>query len=170
MSLDAIKFVSREKCGMDPKGPPCSSHWKRRVQVEDFESHLGTFEINYCTKCQLGMTEPYPSEETAGYLYSEKTSGDFDVIREGPIEKIKDGLAARLLRKIAPFPDPDRIQNVLDYSCGNARFAALASRIFPRAQVDAVDYQEKPPALISSKISAGRLFLRSGIQGRRAKI
>jgi len=151
MSLDQVKYLRREKCAMDPEGPVCSSHWKPHAHVEDFESHLGTFDVNYCTKCQMGLTEPYPSEETTGLLYEGKNSADFDVIQEGWIDKIKDALARRLLKAISPFSDVTQVKNVLDYSCGNARFAALASDVFPQAQVDAVDYQETPPALFASR-------------------
>lgn len=144
---------------MNPEGPDCSSRWIQYANVADFESHLGTFDIKYCTKCKMGLTEPYPSEETSGYLYEEKVSGDFDVIQNGWIDKIKDALARRLLKSISPFSDPARIGNVLDYSCGNARFAALANDFFPQAQVDAVDYQEAPPALFSSgRFSRMRYF------------
>ena len=116
---------------MDPEGPLCSSHWIPHAHVADFESNLGSFDVKYCTKCQMGLTDPYPSEETSGYLYEEKISGDFDVIQRGWIDKIKDILAWRLLKKIAPFPDPKQVRHFLDYSCGNARFAALAHDFFP---------------------------------------
>jgi SAM-dependent methyltransferase len=54
------------------------------------------------------------------------------------------------LKKISPFRDASLVGHVLDYSCGNARFAALAHDFFPQAHVDAVDYQKTPPPLISS--------------------
>jgi len=135
---------------MHPDEPPCSAHWVQRAHVPDFESHAGIFDVKYCAKCKMGLTEPYPSEETSGYLYDEKSTGDFDVIQEGWIDKIKDLLARRLLKEISPFRDGSRIGHVLDYSCGNARFAALAHDFFPQSQVDAVDYQETPPPLVSS--------------------
>ena len=144
---------------MHPEDPICSSHWIQVAHVPDFESHVGTFDIKYCTKCKMGLTDPYPTEETSGYLYEEKTSGDFDVIQEGWIDRIKDALARRLLRSLSPYRDASQVGHVLDYSCGNARFAALASDCFPQAQVDAVDYQEKPPALFSSgRFSRMRYF------------
>jgi len=149
MSLDQVRYVHREKCAMHPDGPICSSHWVQHAHVTDFESHLGSFDVKYCTKCKMGLTEPYPSEETVGFLYEEKTSGDFDVIQKGWIDKIKDALARRLLKGISLFPEANRVEYVLDYSCGNARFAALANDFFPHARVDAVDYQENPPALFS---------------------
>ena len=154
MSLDQIRYVRREKCAMDPDGPACSSHWIQHARTADFESYLGSFDVKYCTKCKLGLTEPYPCEETSGHLYEEKVSGDFDVIQTGWIDRIKDALARRFLKSISPFSDPAQVGHVLDYACGNARFAALASDYFPQAQVDAVDYQETPPALFSS----GRFF------------
>ena len=150
MPLNEIKYLHREKCAMHPEGPACSLHWIQHAHVADFESHSGIFDVKYCTKCKMGLTEPYPSEETSGHLYEEKTSGDFDVVQKGFIDKIKDALARRLLRSISPFADAAQVGHVLDYACGNARFAALASDFFPQAQVDAVDYQETPPALFSS--------------------
>ncbi|MEJ0000575.1 MAG: hypothetical protein WDO13_16295 [Verrucomicrobiota bacterium] len=67
--------------------------------MPDYESGLGTFDVNYCAKCRMGLTEPYPSEETAGHLYDEKVSGDFDVIQTTPVDRAKDWLARRLLRR-----------------------------------------------------------------------
>jgi len=149
MPDNRIDFVRRTACGMDPAGPPCSQYWRDHARVPDYESHLGTFDVKLCTKCQMGLTDPYPSEATTGYLYDEKITADFDVIQDTWIDRIKDSLARRLLRQIAPA-DPAKITRVLDYSCGNARFAAIAHDVFPGARVDAVDYQETPPPLVAS--------------------
>jgi 2-polyprenyl-3-methyl-5-hydroxy-6-metoxy-1,4-benzoquinol methylase len=135
---------------MDPRGPICSENWQQRAHVADFESGLGSFDVKYCTKCRIGLTQPYPSEETSGYLDETKSSADFDVIQDGWIDRIKDHLARRLLKKISPYRDPAQVGNVLDYSCGNARFAALAHDFFPQARVDAVDYQDTPPAIFAT--------------------
>jgi SAM-dependent methyltransferase len=149
MPAGKIDFIRRETCGMDPEGPPCSQFWREHARVPDYESHLGTFDVKLCTRCQMGLTDPYPSEATTGYLYDAKVSGDFDVIQATWIDRIKDVLSRRLLRRLAPA-EPAKILRVLDYSCGNARFAALAHDLFPQAQVDAVDYQEAPPPLIAT--------------------
>ncbi len=151
MPPNQVDYVHRQKCAINPNGPACSSHWVQHAHVADFESNLGTFDIKYCAKCQVGLTDPYPSEETTGFLYDEKISADFDVIQKGRIDAIKDWLAVRLLKSLSPFSDLGRVLHVLDYSCGNARFATVAQHVFPKAQIDAVDYQEEAPPLLSSQ-------------------
>ncbi len=72
MQADKIEFLRREKCGMDPDGPPCSQHWRDYANVPDYESHLGTYAVKFCSQCEMGLTDPYPSEATTGYFYDEK--------------------------------------------------------------------------------------------------
>jgi 2-polyprenyl-3-methyl-5-hydroxy-6-metoxy-1,4-benzoquinol methylase len=93
----------------------------------------------------LGFTQPYPSEETSGFLYDTKNSSDFDVINNTIIDIIKDFLSIRLLRRIT---GKTKVKRVLDYSTGNGRFAVSASKAFPKAIIDAVDYQDMPPSLL----------------------
>jgi 2-polyprenyl-3-methyl-5-hydroxy-6-metoxy-1,4-benzoquinol methylase len=151
MSLKQVEFVPRTRCALYAEsGEDCSPFWSRKTVTSDFESGLGDFDIKYCSRCQVGFTDPYPTEATSGFLYEEKTSGDFDRIQDSWIDGIKNHLAGGLLKKIAPASDPARVRRFLDYSCGNARFASLAAQLFSGAEIDAVDYQEKPPAIFST--------------------
>ena len=126
------------------------------MRVPDHESRLGDFAVVYCPDCRLGMTDPYPSEATVGRLYETRESGDFDRINPGPIDRLKDALAARQLCRLVPT-DSAEVGAVLDYATGNGRFARAAARVFPSAAVDAVDYQEEPPALLRSPDESGKV-------------
>lgn len=124
----------------------CKKHTAELIKLNDHESGLGEFSVMFCSKCQLGFTEPYPTEDTSGYLYESKNSSDFDLVNDSFVDKIKDLLSFRLLKKIAPHSN---IKKVLDYSTGNGRFALSASEAFPLAIIDAIDYQKSPPMLIA---------------------
>jgi 2-polyprenyl-3-methyl-5-hydroxy-6-metoxy-1,4-benzoquinol methylase len=141
-----VQYIHRKTCALDD-GPAegCSPHWEMRVRVPDHESHLGEFDVVYCRKCQMGFTDPYPTEETSGFLYEEKSSADFDRIQESVVDRFKDLPARNIFRRLFPERNLSSIRRVLDFGCGNARFAASARDVFSAAEVHAVDFQPEPP-------------------------
>ena len=118
------------------------------MSVPDHETNLGEFDIIYCKKCEIGFTNPQPTEESVHLLYDKKSSSDFDLIKKSFVDKIKDLLGLRALKKISQKRD---IKNVLDFATGNGRFAFLLNKAFPLAHIDAVDYQSNPPKLLKTK-------------------
>ena len=159
----AVKYQPRVTCELRHESwESCSAHLEKVVRIEDHETHLGEFDVLRCRRCQLGYTDPYPTEETSGYLYDAKASSDFDVVQDTPIDRIKDVLSRRLLASLAPH---DHVRSVLDYSTGNGRFAVSAATVFPDAQVDAVDYQRAAPPLLSQPSSAVRYYDLAAFQG-----
>lgn len=145
--LSDVMYKRRLYCEL--KGPDCEdcrSSWEKIVTTSDYETNVGEFDIYLCRKHKLGFTDPYPTEETCGFLYETRETGDFDIIRNTPIDHIKDFLASRQIANMVP--KDSRIDAVLDYSTGNGRFAFLASRVFKKARIDAVDYQEQSPPLL----------------------
>lgn len=102
------------------------------VRIPDYESSLGEFDVVKCRRCALGHTNPYPTAETAGVLYSTKQSADFDVITGSVIDQIKDRLARRLAARLGR---ETVVRSVLDFSTGNGRFAFAAAEVFPDAKV-----------------------------------
>jgi len=148
MPLTDVSYIAREGCELrTPDCEPCSRHWEKIVHIPDRITRAGEFDIYVCSKSKLGFTNPYPSEDTAYLLYETKDSTDFDVIRGNIFDNIQDFLAARLIGKIVSSHSLT-VNAVLDYSTGNGRYAATASRMFPSARVDAVDFQPEPPPLI----------------------
>jgi 2-polyprenyl-3-methyl-5-hydroxy-6-metoxy-1,4-benzoquinol methylase len=145
---DHVRYEKRASCPLRhgsataPTGS-CERHWTLRARVADHESQLGEFGVYYCTRCKLGLTEPFPSEDTVDRLYATKASSDFDEMRDSVIDRIKDHLSVRLLKRLAPHAN---VQCVLDYGTGNGRFAISAAKVFANAQIDAVDYQLEAPA------------------------
>lgn len=144
----AVKYQTRITCELKQEScVDCKANWQKVVRTKDHETNLGEFDVYFCRLCNLGFTDPYPTEETSGYLYETKESGDFDIIRHSPIDYIKDFLSYRQLIQLAPH---NHIRAVLDYATGNGRFAVSAANAFPNARVDAVDYQTKPPQLLQT--------------------
>jgi len=148
MPLNGVSYIIRDSCELRTADcGTCNQHWEKIIHIPDRITKIGEFDIYICNKSKLGFTNPYPSEDTAYLLYETKDSTDFDVIRGNIFDKIQDFLAARLIGKIVSSHSLNP-NAVLDYSTGNGRYAATASRMFPSARVDAVDFQPEPPPLI----------------------
>ena len=144
-----IQYIQRTHCEIhDQCNSNCIKDFKRVVRLKDHESNLGEFDVIYCTKCSLGFTNPHPTEETTGYLYDEKTTGDFDLVNDTFVDKIKDLLSQNHIRKITTGI---QVGKVLDYATGNGRFAIAASTVHQGANIVAVDYQDSPPPLLKNQ-------------------
>jgi 2-polyprenyl-3-methyl-5-hydroxy-6-metoxy-1,4-benzoquinol methylase len=143
---DKVEYQTRTTCELRQEAcEDCTAYWHRVVHTKDHETNLGEFDVYYCRRCKLGFTVPYPTEETSGYLYETKETSDFDIVRDSPIDRLKDYLSRRQITRLAPH---SHVQAVLDFSTGNGRFAVSATKVFPDARVDAVDYQATPPQLL----------------------
>ncbi len=165
MALSDIKFQHRTECELKRKScDDCRSHWRIHVQSQDYESNTGQFDIYFCNQCKLGFTEPYPTESTSPYLYETRESSDFDVVQGTLVDRIKDYLARRLLTSLSPR-SPEHVRAVLDYSTGNGRFALTAAELFSNASVDAVDYGEQPPPLLSANRNRVNYIAMSSFNG-----
>lgn len=148
MPLSDVKYINRSDCELRTSSCGlCEGNWRLIVRAFDYETKLGGFDIYSCQKCGLGFTNPYPTEDTAGYLYDTKDSADFDAIKGNFVDRIKDRLALRQIQRMYPG-DRTEVNAVLDYSTGNGRYAVLSAIVFPNARLDAVDYQDAPPTLI----------------------
>jgi len=137
-----VKFEPRNNCpllGLQD----CSQSWRTICTVGDAR-------VVECARCGLGMSDPYPSEETVSELYADNAAADanFEPVGNTIIDRLKDYVGLRSLRKLRPGAD-----RVLDYGTGNGRFALLSAKAFPNAVIHAVDYSpEPPPALRSSNV------------------
>jgi len=152
-----IKYTSRTHCEIHDKcNSDCTKDFTRVVRIKDHESNLGEFDVIYCKRCSLGFTNPYPTEETTGFLYDEKTSGDFDLANGSFVDKIKDSLSQYHIKKITAGI---QVRKVLDYSTGNGRFAIAASIAHKGADIVAVDYQDSPPPLLRNQKKISYLTL-----------
>lgn len=140
-----IEYTARSNCELRKLNfQKCKPSFKTVVRIKDHESRLGVFDVVSCSSCNLGFTNPYPTEETTRLLYDSKQSGDFDVIKNSLVDRIKDHLSTKLLKRVACGK---KVKNVLDYATGNGRFAYSALTAFKEANVVAVDYQSTPPPL-----------------------
>jgi 2-polyprenyl-3-methyl-5-hydroxy-6-metoxy-1,4-benzoquinol methylase len=128
--------------------------------VVDYESKTGTYDILYCERCELGLTDPMPTPETVGFLYAAKDSVDFDEVRGTPIDRLKDALAVRFLHSLPLETAP---KACLDFGAGNGRFAHAMQQAFPGADVYAADLDDDVPEksyfqMGLRKLSYERLF------------
>jgi 2-polyprenyl-3-methyl-5-hydroxy-6-metoxy-1,4-benzoquinol methylase len=146
---DTINFCDKNYCDFKSSSAKgCKLQWLRLLSVPDHETNLGEFDIIYCKECEVGFTNPQPTEKSIHLLYDKKNSSDFDLIKKSFIDKIKDFCGLIALKKITKNSD---INNVLDFATGNGRFALLSKKAFPLAHIDAVDYQPNPPELLKTK-------------------
>ena len=143
-----VKFELRKECIFPGLSSGCEKKWINLLSAKDYESNLGNFDILYCPDCKVGFTQPYPTAETAHFLYDTKSSSDFDVVKHSIIDSTKDFLSVRFLKKITK---KKAVKAVLDFSTGNGRFALSAKRAFPSAKVDAVDFQSDAPPILKNE-------------------
>jgi SAM-dependent methyltransferase len=86
-----------------------------------------------------------PTAETAGALYSDRTSGDFQPDDSSLTARLKAHFARRDARE---FSKHSASRRILDYGCGNGEFCRAMSSIHPSAQVVGTDYHDEPPAML----------------------
>jgi SAM-dependent methyltransferase len=141
-----VIYKKRPNCGFEGKlCDKCDNCARKIASVPDFESDSGIYDIYFCPKVGLGYTSPYPTLETAGFLYEDKNTSDFDARKNNVFEMIKDWRGQQFfLSLIKDGKDQKKVKHVLDYGTGNGRFARLAGKVFVNAMVDAVDYQLDP--------------------------
>lgn len=147
--MKRISYLYRDSCEFkDDKCGDCVSNCDVLLRLKDHESNLGEFDVVLCKLHCFAFTNPYVAEETSKYLYMSRKSADFDVFSKKPIECIKDYLSRRKIKSIVLDKN---VESILDFSTGNGRFAIQASNIFPKAIVDAVDYQKTLPIFFKKK-------------------
>lgn len=150
-----VEYAARSNCELRRLDfDNCNLKCKNIVRIKDHESNLGEFDVMFCSNCNLGFTNPYPTEKTVEFLYESKQSGDFDIIKNSFIDKLKDQLSVNLLKQITRGKNRGTIKKILDYATGNGRFAYSALTAFSEAKVMAVDYQlDPPPILLQNKLN-----------------
>lgn len=125
-------------------GSPRDTLAVRMDPVPDVDTGDDRFRILYCSRCDIGITEPIPSKATLYRLYEGGSSSDYEYPQPGLIGRLKDWLARRrftLLRKqLAGSPT-----TVLDFGTGAGRYAAAALHAFPAARVTGTDFGAVPP-------------------------
>jgi len=148
-NLQKVKFEQRQTCPLHDDIKDSKSI--KLIPFASINDKLTgrTFNILRCSKCGVGLTDPFPSEETVRWLYEGRESvSNFDPIHGTIMDSIKDFFARKDLRKVharAGFP---KISSVLDFGAGNGRFSVASSKIFPGCIVDAVDFDTYPPPVL----------------------
>lgn len=106
-----------------------------------------------CSECKLVHTAMIPNEADLPKLYEghkmsreqRMDARDFDPPTLGLIDFAKDYAALRDLRKIYKRIEIGDGGPLVDFGCGNGRYAAQLSKSFPNREIIAVDFQAEPP-------------------------
>ena len=110
------------------------------------------FSIYRCRACEIGITDPVPSEANSRLLYEDRTSLDFQAGDSSITTHFKNLAADQDVRKLitgAQLRQPPR--SVLDYACGNGAFAMSLRRAVAGAAVWATDYHSEAPPMLSGR-------------------
>jgi SAM-dependent methyltransferase len=137
-ALAGVAYVPVTNCYLCGDSVSHERPWLRGVV--DYESHTGTYDILYCERCELGLTDPMPTPETVGLLYAAKDSPDFEEVRGTLFDRIKESVARRFLRSLPLAGEPHAC---LDFGSGNGRFAHVMGKTFPGATVYAADLDDE---------------------------
>ncbi|MFA5099931.1 MAG: class I SAM-dependent methyltransferase [Candidatus Omnitrophota bacterium] len=151
-SLNKVRYQQRTSCEFPER---CSGNCRDiagdSIVVHDHETNTGDYEVVYCRRRKFAFTDPFPTEETARYLYEGRDSSDFDTSGKIAVfDVIKDCLAGRELRRMARFKGLRKVSSFLDFGAGNGRFALIAGKVFQGAQVYAADFPAEPPEFLKN--------------------
>lgn len=149
-SVSKLVFTENWLCPTRRNGGCESSRRKLASAVGDGQFADRTFTIWECTSCQIGFTDPVPSEETSHLLYEDRESNDFQPDDPKIVSRLKAFAAKRDARRM--FRDvrvPDG-SYVLDFGCGNGAFSRAVQELYPRASSMGADSHPVPPNLAES--------------------
>lgn len=140
--------------------PICGSRKLNHLLVApDFESHTGSYGIDECLGCGVGLTNPRPIEAELPGLYEQRSTADFPHM-DGFVQRLRDFAIDRYLaRQLDATPGSgDATFEALDYGCGDGaltrgliRLARLRSCPI---HVTAVDFHDTAPSALAN---AGKL-------------
>lgn len=138
-----INYIAVNRCRI------CgSSNLKKELDISDFDTGLGSYDLLVCHDCGMYYTSPYPDSLTLPELYMERASKNFDVNNSALFSWLKDYLMKRDLKRYlssyAVFPE-----SFADIGAGNGRAVCMFSKIVPTASAVAVDFAEDPPERLS---------------------
>lgn len=161
--MSQLVFMEQERCPLSPVHDPS--------QLNKFETAFGSgpfssksFEILRCSVCGLGVTSPIPTPESAGALYSDRSSCDFQPDDSGLSARLKAHFAKRDARKFSKHSASPR--SMLDYGCGNGEFCRALAALYPAAQVIGTDYHDSAPSMLTRPTSYLPYSELSNHQGR----
>lgn len=147
-TVNGVEFVTRTACLVDP------GHRLRHVRsVASMDAVYGRYDILFCDACGIGHTSPYPSPETVGALYADRsqslnfTGGEGGADQGDVMRSIKRFFADRSVRALVK--EHGSATSLLDYGCGNGYFALIVQQAHPDLHVTALDFHEGAPAALA---------------------
>ena len=146
--MSSIKFIPRQKCLL------CgATNLVFKSEIQDFDSSYGKFKLVQCPQCKMYYTSPFPSPATLPLLYQNRTTRNFDTHNSRLFENLKDFVAGRLIKKLTRHLTSSH-PRIVDFGCGNGRFAKCFKKVLPHAEVTAVDFENPVPNLTSPAITS----------------
>lgn len=140
MSDPKIKYQKRESCTICK-----NTNLQKKLDICDFDSHLGDFDLLFCPECGMYYTSPYPIEETIENLYLNKKTWNFDMGNSVFFESIKCFFLKLKLKNL-------KSDSFADFGTGNGRLVCILRDINPSSKIVAVDFTtERPVALNNTK-------------------
>lgn len=140
-----VQFIEREKCCICN----CTS-LNFEQNIYDFDSNLGYFKLLKCPRCGMYYTSPYPTESTLSNLYNQRDTKNFDSKNSSFFEFLKNILAKIQISGFSEFV-PNTKLKILDFGCGNARWALAFQQVFTEAEVYACDFMPEAPESLKGK-------------------
>ena len=130
------------------------------VETQDPAFSGVPFLIRECPVCSHGNLSPAPNDDRVSELYVEAKGQDrvtmarrdFDQVRGGMIDKLKDHQAKKSLKRMLAWNSLGQSGGirVLDYACGNGRYSNILNDL--GCEVVAADFQDTRPSVLHSSV------------------
>lgn len=138
--VSKISLVALNQC------PHCSSSLTTQFLVNDYESKLGEFKIDWCGKCNIWVTNPTVTKESIPLLYETRETTDFP--EENRLISFLRGFAHRsYIARLSAFIPTNNI-SVLDWGCGDGKLSEAFSHKKWVQNVVALDFHKDQPQVL----------------------
>jgi len=143
--MQKVEFLKRKKCPFEHN----DASLEKILTVTDFDGETGNYDILYCPLCKIGLTSPFPSEDTLNQLYLSAESRNFDGKNSSFFDKLKFFLAERSFLKLSKKLNRN-FNKILDFGTGNGKYAVAGKTVFKNSEIDAVDFSLEKPDLLKT--------------------
>lgn len=145
--INNVEFIARAECIVN------SNHTLHHVRtVKNIDGVYGNYDILFCDECGIGYTSPYPSLETVGELYTDRsqslnfTGGEGGADNQDIMRSIKRYFAQKSINSL--IKEHRNATSLLDYGCGNGSFALIVHQTHADIRVTALDFHEQAPVVL----------------------
>ncbi len=120
------------------------------LDANDFQAHTGTYSIEICKNCQLGLTSPRPTEESLPKLYESQDSG-VDISTRSKVGFFLKSMKLKFyVEKLLKNRSHSKMV-IFDVGCGDGLLPWIMAQSSKCEEVIALDFPERTPELFLSK-------------------